>query len=329
MSEAEATLRVEQLSTHFHTREGVVKAVEGVSFEVRRGRILGIAGESGSGKSVTAYSILRLLVPPGRIVAGRVLFAGEDLVTVSDARMRQIRGARIAIIFQDPSAALNPVLRVDTQLVEAVTAHRPGAGRREARRQVLEALELVGMPDPERRLLDYPHQLSGGMRQRLAIAMAMLHEPELIIADEPTTALDVTLQSQVLYEIDRLCRRKGTSLIWITHDLAVLAALADDICVMYAGRVVEQGAADEVLDRPLHPYTAGLIRSLPERSERGKPLFQVPGMTPSLLDPGPGCAFQARCIRAAAACREMPPLRHLGPERAVRCVNPVSGPLHA
>ena len=299
----------------------MVKAVDGVSFEVRPGEVLGLVGESGCGKTVTGFSILGLVDPPGRIVGGRVLFDGTDLLTLGEDRLRQIRGARIAMVFQDPMMTLNPVLRIDTQMVEAVRAHQDvdsGMARRIAR----EALERVGIPSAESRLRSYPHQFSGGMRQRVAIAIALLNRPKLIIADEPTTALDVTIQAQILYEAQKLCRESGTALIWITHDLSVVAGLADRICVMYAGRIVEQGSVDEVLDAPLHPYTHGLIGSVPSRNRRGTPLAQIPGMTPALIDLPPGCAFRNRCPRAAPACTAEPQLSPRG-NRLVRCFYPM------
>ena len=229
-------MKVEDLSTHFFTRAGVVKAVDGVSFEVRPGEVLGLVGESGCGKTVTGFSILGLVDPPGRIVGGRVVFAGTDLLQLEEAKLRQIRGAHIAMVFQDPMMTLNPVLRIDTQMVEAVRAHQD-MDKKQAIRMAREALERVGIPAAESRLRSYPHQLSGGMRQRVAIAIALLNRPQLIIADEPTTALDGTIQAQVLYEAQKLCRESGTALIWITHDLSVVAGLADRICVMYAGRI--------------------------------------------------------------------------------------------
>ncbi len=314
----EPLLRVENLQTHFFTRAGVVKAVDGVSFALERGRVLGLVGESGSGKSVTGFSILGLVDPPGRVVAGRILFDGRDLAALAEREMRTLRGSRIAMIFQDPAMTLNPVLRIDTQMVEAVRA-QDGAG--EPRERALAALKMVGIPAPEERLHAYPHQLSGGMRQRVAIAIALMNKPDLIIADEPTTALDVTIQGQILFEAQRLCRETGTALIWITHDLAVVAAIADEIAVMYAGKIVEYGAADGVLDRPRHPYTAGLLASVPSRNTRGAPLAQIPGMTPSLLDPPPGCLFRQRCARASAVCATDPPLTGAG--HAFRCHHPL------
>jgi peptide/nickel transport system ATP-binding protein len=316
-----ATLDVKDLRTHFFTRVGVVKAVDGVSFSVDRGKVLGLVGESGSGKSVTGFSIMGLVDPPGRIVGGRILFKGQDLAKLSEEEMRDLRGNRIAMIFQDPMMTLNPVLRIDTQMIETVQAHAK-VGREEARRRARDALGQVGIPSPEERLRSYPHQFSGGMRQRVAIAIALLHKPDLIVADEPTTALDVTIQGQILAEAQKLCRETGTALIWITHDLSVVAGLADDIAVMYAGRVVEQGPVDSVLDAPFHPYTVGLIGSVPSRNRRGEPLRQIPGMTPSLLDLPPGCAFRARCPRAEPRCAEPPPMTEYRPGRFARCIHP-------
>ena len=319
----EATLRVENLRTHFFTREGVVKAVEVVSFSIGPGKILGLVGESGSGKSMVGFSIMGLVDPPGRVVAGRILLGGRDLRTLAPEEMRRVRGNRIAMIFQDPMMTLNPVLRVDTQMVEAIRAHAD-VSHAAARERSRDALARVGIPAPEERLSAYPHQLSGGMRQRVAIAIALLNQPDLIIADEPTTALDVTIQGQILFEMQKLARESGTALIWITHDLSVIAGLADEICVMYAGRIVEHGSVDQVLDTPLHPYTHGLIDSVPSRGRRGEPLRQIPGMTPSLLDLAPGCAFRARCNRADSACAEDPALSSPSAGRQVRCFHPLT-----
>src|SRR5690606_18399827 len=263
------TLQVEDLETHFPTRDGIVRAVDGVSFDVAEGEILGLVGESGSGKSITGFSILGLIDPPGRIAGGRVLFKGEDITSASPERMRSLRGSRIAMIFQDPMMTLNPVLRVDTQMIETVQAHEK-VSEAAARARAVETLKAVGIAAPEERLLAYPHQLSGGMRQRIAIATALLHSPDLIIADEPTTALDVTIQGQILYEMRKLCRDTGTALIWITHDLSVVAGLADRIMVMYAGKIVETGPVATVIERPQHPYTRGLIGSVPGVLPRGK-----------------------------------------------------------
>ncbi len=315
------TLKVENLQTHFFTKDGVVKAVDGVSFSVEAGKVLGIVGESGSGKSVTAFSIIDLVDPPGEVVGGKVLFQGQDLVGLPDEQMREIRGKRIAMIFQDPMMTLNPVLKIETQMMETIHAHEQ-VSESAARDRCIEALQMVGIASPEKRIRAYPHQFSGGMRQRVAIAIAMLHKPDLIIADEPTTALDVTIQGQILYEAQRLCREQNTALIWITHDLSVVAGLADDICVMYAGKVVETGTVADVIQTPLHPYTHGLIGSVPSRNRRGKPLEQIPGMTPSLLNLPPGCAFRTRCPRADAACETDPEMADAVPGRAVRCFHP-------
>ena len=319
---ARALLEVEDLRTWFFARHGVVKAVDGVSFALQTGEILGLAGESGSGKSVTGLSILGLVDAPGRVVSGRILFRGEDLLGLDAERLRLLRGDRIAMVFQDPMMTLNPVLRVDTQMIEALTAHRK-LNRAEARRAALDALRRVGIPAPEQRLRGYPHQLSGGMRQRVAIAIALLNRPDLVIADEPTTALDVTIQAQILYEVRNLCRDSGTALVWITHDLAVLAGLADRVAIMYAGRVVESGPVDAVLGRPLHPYTAGLIASLPSRTHRGMRLAQIPGMTPSLADLPSGCPFRPRCPRAVARCTDGIETSFPEAGRTLRCVNPM------
>ena len=324
----EAVLRVEHLRTHFHTREGVVKAVEDVSFSVAPGKILGLVGESGSGKSMTGFSIMGLIDPPGRVVGGRILLGNEDLLALAPEAMRRIRGKRVAMIFQDPMMTLNPVLRIDTQMVEAIQAHE-NVSRAAALERARDALERVGIASPAERLSAYPHQFSGGMRQRVAIAIALLNKPDLIIADEPTTALDVTIQGQILFEMQQLARESGTALIWITHDLSVIAGLADEICVMYAGRSVEHGSVDAVLDAPLHPYTRGLIESVPSRNRRGEPLRQIPGMTPSLLDLAPGCAFRERCSRADGACAEDPPLSSPVAGRQVRCFHPLQNTLAA
>lgn len=316
------TLEVRDLQTHFFTKAGVAKAVDGVSFSVGKGEIMGLVGESGSGKSVTGFSIIGLVDPPGKVVGGEVLYNGKNLVGLPDEQMRQLRGNRIAMIFQDPMMTLNPVLRVDTQMVETILAHDPSVSKQDAFARARDALGQVGIPAPDERLRSYPHQFSGGMRQRVAIAIALLNKPDLIIADEPTTALDVTIQGQILYEAQKLCRETGTSMIWITHDLAVVAGLADSICVMYGGRVVEQGLINDVLDHPVHPYTRGLLGSVPGANSRGKRLYQIPGMAPSLLNLPHGCAFQARCPRADTACLVEPQISEPVAGRGVRCCHP-------
>ncbi len=315
-------LEVADLQTHFFTGSGIVKAVEGISFSVAKGEVLGLVGESGSGKSVTGFSILGLVDPPGRVVGGSIRFLGRELVGLDDEQMRRLRGLKIAMIFQDPMMTLNPVLRIDTQMTEAIFAHHK-VSREAALQRARESLVRVGIASPDERLKAYPHQFSGGMRQRVAIAIAMLNEPDLIIADEPTTALDVTIQAQILFEAQKLCRDTGTAMIWITHDLTVVAGLADRICVMYAGRDVEQGGIDQVLDHPLHPYTHGLIGSVPSRNNRGERLAQIPGMTPSLLNLPPGCAFRERCAYATERCTEEPPHNTFAEVHSCRCFHPL------
>ena len=314
-------LEVFDLRTHFFTKDGVVRAVDGVSFAVNKGEVLGLVGESGSGKTVTGFSVLGLVDPPGRIVGGQIRFRGDDLVALPHERWRQLRGAKIAMIFQDPMMTLNPVLRIDTQMIEAVLAHEH-VDRATARLRARDALGQVGISSPDERLKAYPHQFSGGMRQRVAIAIAFLNKPDLIIADEPTTALDVTIQAQILHEAQKLCRETGTALIWITHDLTVVAGLAHRLCVMYSGRIVEEGGIDEVLDAPLHPYTKGLIESVPSRNRRGARLNQIPGMTPSPLRLASGCAFRERCPRAESVCAGEPEISQPVPGRRVRCFRP-------
>jgi peptide/nickel transport system ATP-binding protein len=316
-------LRVEGLRMHFFTKAGVVKAVDDVSLGVDRGRVLGLVGESGSGKSMTGYSILGLVDAPGRIVGGRILLNGVDLATIDAAAWRRIRGNRVAMIFQDPMMTLNPVLRVDTQMIEAVLAHHD-ISRESALGRCREALGRVGIASPDERLRAYPHHFSGGMRQRVAIAIALINKPDLIIADEPTTALDVTIQGQILFEMQKLCRESGAGLVWITHDLSVIAGLADEVCVMYAGRIVESGPVDDVLERPMHPYTRGLLDSVPARNVPGRPLAQIPGMTPSLSALGRACAFRERCPRAIDPCAVAPAESRAVPGRALRCFNPVA-----
>jgi peptide/nickel transport system ATP-binding protein len=318
-------LELRDLRTRFHTRDGVLPVVDGVSFTLARGKVLGLVGESGSGKSVTGFSIMGLVDAPGEIAGGEVLFQGRDLVRLPPKELRALRGNRIAMIFQDPMATLNPVLRVDVQMIEAVRAHQK-VSTAQARQQAADTLALMGISSPEERLRTYPHQLSGGMRQRVAIAIALLHKPDLLIADEPTTALDVTIQAQILSEMQKLVRQTGTAMIWISHDLSVVAGLADEIAVMYAGRIVEHGRVDDVLDHPQHPYTQGLIGSLPSANQRGARLRQIPGMAPHLARLPTGCAFAPRCGRATAECSAavpaLEPTRADAPWHAVRCIHP-------
>lgn len=315
-------LSIQNLKTHFFTKAGVVKSVDGVSFDLDRGEILGIVGESGSGKSVTGFSIMGLVDPPGRIVDGAIRFDGQDLVGMAEPVMRDLRGRRIAMIFQDPMMTLNPVLRVDTQMIEALRAH--GRWTDDAARQrCRDVLGQVGIPSPEERLKSYPHQFSGGMRQRVAIAIALLHEPDLIVADEPTTALDVTIQAQILFEVQKLVAEKNTAMIWVTHDLAVVAGLANRVAVMYAGRIVEMGTTEEVVNRPFHPYTSGLIGSAPSRNERGSKLTQIRGMAPLPMNLPTGCAFRPRCDLASPACGTAPGPTEPEPDHLVRCHHPL------
>ncbi len=315
-----AVLEVSGLKTHFFTHAGVVKAVDGVDFSVSKGEVMGLVGESGSGKSITGFSILGLIDQPGRIVEGAIRFNGEDIANAPEEKLKSIRGNRISMIFQDPMMTLNPVLRIDTQMTEAILAHE-SLPKKEAWERCRDALGLVGIPSPEERLRAYPHQLSGGMRQRVSIAIAFLNKPDLIIADEPTTALDVTIQAQIIYEAQKLTRQTGTAMIWITHDLAVVAGLADRISVMYAGRIVEQGLTDDVIDHPLHPYTVGLLGSVPTANNRGSRLFQIEGMTPNMLALPVGCAFSPRCGSASRVCEVSPPVEHVA-NRELRCYHP-------
>ncbi|MBT3361286.1 MAG: ABC transporter ATP-binding protein [Rhodospirillales bacterium] len=325
MNQGTPTLEVKNLRTYFFTKAGVVRAVDDVSFTVGKGEVLGLVGESGSGKSVTGFSIMGLVDPPGRVVEGEINFNGQNLVTMPEGGWRDLRGNKVAMIFQDPMMTLNPVLRIDTQMMEAITAHDKSIGKEAVRQRCRDALGQVGIPSPDERLKSYPHQFSGGMRQRVAIAIALLNKPDLIIADEPTTALDVTIQAQILFEAQKLAQDTGTSLIWITHDLTVVAGLADKICVMYAGKLVEEGLIDDVLDDPMHPYTRGLIGSVPSHNKRGEPLYQIPGMTPSLIKLPPGCAFRDRCEKAVEGCAEAPPTTTPKEGRVVRCHYPHMG----
>ena len=323
----EPILQISNLQTHFFTKAGILRAVDGVSFEIGAGEIVGLVGESGSGKSITGFSIIGLVDSPGKIIGGSIKFKGEDLKDLSNEQMQRVRGNRIAMIFQDPMMTLNPVLRVETQMIEAIQAHDDKISREDARIRSRDALGLVGISSPDERLRAYPHQFSGGMRQRVSIAIAMLNRPDLIIADEPTTALDVTIQGQVISEMQKLCRETKTALLWITHDLAVIAGIADRVCVMYAGRVVEQGLVANVIANPLHPYTEGLMGSVPSQNQRGKPLQQINGMVPSMLSLPRGCAFQNRCSYVTEKCStERPDITYLRDERQVRCFNVSEAP---
>jgi peptide/nickel transport system ATP-binding protein len=316
-------LEVRDLATHFDTKAGLLKAVDGVSFTLARGEVMGLVGESGSGKSVTGFSIIGLVEHPGRIVAGSVKLDGEELIGQDPERQRAMRGRRIAMVFQDPAMTLNPVLSIATQMRLALRAHERMSNR-EARTRSIEVLTRVGIPDAARRLDDFPHQFSGGMRQRVAIAIALLHQPALIIADEPTTALDVSIQAQILAEMRSLVRAFGMAMIWISHDLATVSSIADTIAVMYAGRIVERGPATQVLGQPRHPYTKGLLDSIPGEAPPGSDLAQIPGAMPSLMALPPGCAFRPRCRYAAADCGTMPALATSGGAHDVRCHHPLA-----
>ncbi|HEY3304862.1 MAG TPA: ABC transporter ATP-binding protein [Candidatus Binatia bacterium] len=301
-------LQVKDLRTSFFTPEGEVQAVDGVSFEIGEGETLGVVGESGCGKSVTALSILRLVPsPPGRIVGGEILYRGRDLLKLDKESMRRIRGNEISMIFQEPMTSLNPVFTVGDQIGEAIRLHQ-GLNKRETRAKTIEMLRLVKIADPESRVDDYPHQLSGGMRQRVMIAMALSCNPSLLIADEPTTALDVTIQAQILELMEELQAKLGMALMLITHDLGVVAERADEVAIMYAGKIVERTTAKEIFSRPLHPYTVGLLNSLPgARGHKKKRLAAIPGVVPSPLELPSGCRFRDRCPRAAGLCAEAEP----------------------
>jgi peptide/nickel transport system ATP-binding protein len=301
-----ALLEVKDLKTYFRTDDGVVKAVDGVSFEVEKGKTLGIVGESGSGKSVTCLTIMGLNAKRNTVTSGEALFRGDNLLTMNSRRLRDIRGNDIAMIFQDPMTSLNPVHKIGRQLVEAIMLHRD-VTKAQARSRALDLLKAVGIPRAERRIDDYPHQFSGGMRQRVMIAMALVNDPDLLIADEPTTALDVTTQAQILELMNRLQREFGSAIIIITHDLGVVAETADEVVVMYAARVAERGTVDEIFNRPHHPYTWGLLGSLPRLDTDTDRLVQIPGQPPSLLNPPRGCRFHPRCPYVMEVCKNEEP----------------------
>ncbi len=312
-------LEVKGVKTHFFLSSGIVKAVDGIDLTLSEGETLAVVGESGCGKSVTAFSIMRLVSPPGRVIEGEIFFQGTDLLRLSEEEMRRIRGNRISMIFQEPMTSLNPVFRIGEQIAEGMRLHL-GLSDKEAREQTIVMLGLVGIPSPETRYRDYPHQLSGGMRQRVMIAMALACRPQLVIADEPTTALDVTIQAQILELMDRLKAERSMGLILITHDLGVVAERARRTCIMYAGRMVESAETNELFKNPLHPYTEGLLASLPQKSEPGKPLRTIPGYVPSLLEDLPGCGFCDRCPEKRWECKVRPPEpREISPGHMVRC----------
>ena len=317
-------LEVRNLQTHFPTRAGLVRAVDGVSFHLDRGELLGLVGESGCGKSMTALSVMRLITPPGKIVNGEILFDGKDLLKLSDSEMREMRGDDIAMIFQDPMTSLNPVYTVGEQIAEALRLHRK-LSRSQARNATIEAMREVAIPDPARRVNDYPHQLSGGMRQRVMIAMALACNPKLLIADEPTTALDVTIQAQILELLDELRKQRELAVLLITHDLGVVAEVADRVAVMYTGRIVEESPVEELFARPKHPYTEGLLRSVPRLTvadlNKNERLETIEGVVPSPTDLPPGCHFAPRCRHRMPRCTaEEIPLYQLEGNVEVRCV---------
>jgi oligopeptide/dipeptide ABC transporter ATP-binding protein len=313
-------LELQDLKTYFYTEDGVVPSVDGVSFFIRRGETLAVVGESGCGKSVTSLSILRLIAtPPGKIVDGDILFEGESLLRKSDDEMRSIRGNQISMIFQEPMTSLNPVFRVSDQIMESIMLHQ-GLNKQEAYQRAIELLELVGIPEPAKRVDAYPHQLSGGMRQRVMIAMALACNPRLLIADEPTTALDVTIQDQILELMKELKKKIGTSIMLITHDLGVVAEMADRVVVMYAGQVVEQGDIYEIFENPKHPYTEGLLKSIPRPNGEKQPLYSIEGVVPNPLHLPAGCRFSPRCEYANDLCRgKAPELTVIDEETSVRC----------
>jgi oligopeptide/dipeptide ABC transporter ATP-binding protein len=316
-----ALLEVRDLRTHFFTRQGVVKAVDGVSYALEAGETLGLVGESGCGKSVSALSIMRLVPdPPGKTVGGEVIFDGRDLLALPDSEIRRVRGKQIAMVYQEPMTSLNPVLSIGRQLTEALELHL-GMSKREARGEAVGRLAQVGIPDPERRLRQFPHQFSGGMLQRVMIAMALSCHPKLIIADEPTTALDVTIQAQILDLMKNLCREYGVSLLIITHNLGVVARYADRVNIMYAGRIIERGTASDIYRSPSHPYTLGLLNSVPRLDlPRKEKLDPVAGQPPDLTHLPAGCAFRERCRFAVEKCAaEVPPLRPLGASHFSAC----------
>lgn len=314
-------LTVNDLKTYFQTEDGVVKAVDGITFTLEKGETLGIVGESGSGKSVTNLSVMRLIPePPGKIVSGDIIFDGTDVRALSLDEVRKIRGKRIAMIFQDPMTSLNPFLRISKQLMEVTQLHL-GHTKQQAYEHAIKMLEMVGIPDARNRVDGYPHEFSGGMRQRVMIAMALSCEPELLIADEPTTALDVTIQAQILELIKDLRARLGTSVILITHDLGVVAGMTDKIIVMYAGKVFEQAPTKELFATPANPYTKGLLKSVPDPAhEAGEPLYQIPGLPPDVAHLPPGCPFAPRCERAEEIChREFPPFVQINADHHSLC----------
>jgi oligopeptide/dipeptide ABC transporter ATP-binding protein len=319
-TKTDTIVSVENLKTYFYTEDGIVPAIDGVSFEVKKGETLAIVGESGSGKSVTSLSIMRLIPqPPGKILAGDIKFHGESLLEKSEREMRAIRGNQISMIFQEPMTSLNPVYKVGDQISESIILHQKKT-KKEALTEAVNLLNLVGIPEPERRVNQYPHELSGGMRQRVMIAMALACHPELLIADEPTTALDVTIQNQILQLMKTLKQKSNMSIMLITHDLGVVAEMADRVVVMYSGQVVEQGDIFTIFENPKHPYTEGLLKSMPSAEKRVGKLYAIDGVVPNPLNLPPGCRFADRCEYATALChQEMPEITQINDEEVVRC----------
>ncbi len=315
---SETLLKIEGLKTYFYTEAGIVKAVDNVSFDIRKGESLGLVGESGSGKTVTALSVLRIVPKPGRIVEGKIEFKGDNLLTKTEKEMLLIRGKEIAVIFQDPSSSLNPLYKVETQLKDVLLAHQ-SVSKEESHKKILELLSLVGIPDPEIRMQEFPHQFSGGMKQRVAIARALALQPTLLFADEPTTALDVTIQAQVLDLLEDLKQKLGMSLVMITHDMGIIAKMTTRVVVMYAGNVSEIAKTEDLYEHPRHPYTALLLAAVP-RLDRKKTLSIIPGNIPNLIEPPSGCRFHPRCKYADIQCEEAPPtLEEAEPDHFVAC----------
>ena len=319
----ETLLTISGLKTYFHTFAGTIKAVDGVDFSVGHGEILGVVGESGCGKSILGFSIMGLIDHPGRIESGQIRFRGTNLIDLNEREMRRVRGKEIAMVFQDPMTSLNPLYTIRDQMEEVMKLHDDlNAEKRKAR--CIELLNAVGISQPESRLKNYPHQFSGGMRQRVIIAIALASHPRLIIADEPTTALDVTIQSQILKLMKKLVQNFKTSMILITHDLAVVSEMTDTIIVMYCGRIVEKGSRDDIIRRCRHPYTCGLLGSIPKLTTKRKRLLQIPGMVPNIIELPPGCAFAPRCSQAGEQCRrKSPDLREISPGHEIACHFPM------
>jgi len=320
MNTQKEILKIKNLSTHFKTDDGVVRALNGINLTIRNGETLGLVGESGSGKSVTALSVMRLIAsPPGRIVEGGIMFDGKDLARLSESDMRYIRGDRISMIFQEPMTSLNPVIRIGVQVAESLQLHKK-MSKAQAAKKAVEMLNTVGIPDAEKRALNYPHQMSGGMRQRVMIAMALSCKPELLIADEPTTALDVTIQAQIIYLMNKLKEESGTSILLITHDMGVIAEMCDNVAVMYAGQIVEYTDVNTLFEEQLHPYTEGLLAAIPVLGEVRESLAVIPGSVPNLINLPPGCKFAPRCPYVKDMCvQSVPTLVEVVPGHKVRC----------